>query len=76
MRRKKGELLKKFKDTEDFVQNVGQNKSIIYFKISLCNFLKKFPVLNTFTLSSHYANNSFKTMKSVLSKHPNTLCID
>ena len=76
MRRKKGELLKKFKDTEDFAQNVGQNKSIIYFKISLCNFLKKFPALITFTLSSHYANNSFETMKSVLSKHPNTLCID
>ena len=38
---KQGELLKKFKDTEDFFDNVGQSRSTIYFKISFCKFLMK-----------------------------------
>ena len=38
---KQGELLKKFKDTENFFDNVGQSKSTIYFKISLDELLKK-----------------------------------
>ena len=40
---KEGELLKKFKDTENFFDNVGQSRSTIYFKISLYKFLKKYP---------------------------------
>ena len=46
---KQGELLKKFKDTENFFDNVGQSRSTIYFKISLYKFLKKYPLLKTST---------------------------
>ena len=38
---KQGELLKKFKDTENFFDNVHQCRSTIYFKMSLYKFLKK-----------------------------------
>ena len=30
---KQGELLKKFRDTENFFDSVGQSRSAIYFKI-------------------------------------------
>ena len=39
---KQGQLLKKFKDTENFFDNVGQGRLAIYFKISLYKFLKKY----------------------------------
>ena len=42
---KQGQLLKKFKDTENFFDNVGQSRSTIYFKISLYKFLKKHALL-------------------------------
>ena len=42
---KQGELKKKFKDTKNFLDNVGQSRSTIYFKISLYKFLKKYPFL-------------------------------
>ena len=42
---KKGELLKKFRDTENVFDDVGQSRSTIYFKISLYKFLKKYPLL-------------------------------
>ena len=35
---KQGELLKKFKDTDNVFDNVGQSGSMIYFKISLYKF--------------------------------------
>ena len=58
---KQGEILKKFKDTQNFFDNVGQSKSTIYFKISLYKFLKKYPLLKTSTLQSIYFKNNFKT---------------
>ena len=56
---KEGELFKKFTD------NVGQSKSMIYFKISLYKFLKKYPLLETSTLQSSYFKNNFKAIKVV-----------
>ena len=38
---KQGELSKKFKDAENFFDNVGQSRSTLYLKISLYKFLKK-----------------------------------
>ena len=54
---KEGELFKKFTD------NVGQSKSMIYFKISLYKFLEKYPLLETSTLQSSYFKNNFKAIK-------------
>ena len=56
---KQGELFKKFTD------NVGQSKSMIYFKISLYKFLEKYPLLETSTLQSSYFKNNFKAIKVV-----------
>ena len=56
---KEGELFKKFTD------NVGQSKSMIYFKISLYKFLEKYPLLETSTLQSSYFKNNFKAIKVV-----------
>lgn len=36
----KGQMLKKFKDTEDYIENVGRSRSTVYFKIELYKFLK------------------------------------
>ena len=58
---KQGEILKIFKDTQNFFDNVGQSKSTIYFKISPYKFLKKYPLLKTSTLQSIYFKNNFKT---------------
>ena len=62
---KKGEILKKFKDTEIFFDNVSQSRSMIYFKISLYKFLKKHPLLKKSTLQSSYFKNNFKAIKVV-----------
>ena len=59
---KQGELLKKFKDTENFFDNVGQSRSRINFKISLYKFLKKYPLLKKSTLQSSYFKNNFKVV--------------
>ena len=56
---KEGQLFKKFTD------NVGQSKSMIYFKISLYKFLEKYPLLETSTLQSSYFKNNFKAIKVV-----------
>ena len=32
------QMLKTFKDTEDFSENIGLSRSTIYFKIWLCTF--------------------------------------
>ena len=56
---KQGELLKKFKDTENIFDNVGQSRSTIYFKILLYKFLKKYPLLKS------YFKNKFKAIKVV-----------
>ena len=61
-----GQMLKKFKDTEGFVENVGLSRSTIYFKIRLLRkFLRKYPTLKNSSLSSHYFRNSFKMIKTV-----------
>ena len=57
---KQGELLKRFKDEEQFFDCVGLNRSNIYFKISLYNFLFKFPVLKYSTVTSSYFKSNFK----------------
>ena len=67
---KEGELLKKFKDTENFFDNVGQSRSTIYFKISLYKFLKKYPLLKKSTLRSSYFKNNFKAIKVVCKENP------
>ena len=67
---KEGELLKKFKDTENFFDNVGQSRSTIYFKISLYKFLKKYPSLKKSTLRSSYFKNNFKAIKVVCKENP------
>ena len=40
-----GQMLKKFRDTEDFIENVGLSRSAIYFKIGLYKTFKEFPAL-------------------------------
>ena len=46
-------MLKTFKDTEGFVENVGLSRSTIYFKIGLYKFLKKYPALKNSSLYHH-----------------------
>ena len=53
-------MLRKFKGTEDFIENLRLNRSTIYFKIELYKFLKKFRLLKNSTLSSHYFKNHLK----------------
>ena len=36
----KGQMLKEFRDTEDYIENVGRSRSTVYFKIKLYKFLK------------------------------------
>ena len=66
---KQREILKKFEDTQDFLDD-GQSKSTIYFKISLYKFLKKYPLLKTSTLQSSYFKNNFKAIKVVSKENP------
>ena len=62
---KQEELLKKFKDSNEYFVGVGLNRSNIYFKISLYKFLCKFPLLKNSTLTSSYFNGNFKSIKNV-----------
>lgn len=59
---KQEQLLKKFRETEYFFEAICQSKSTIYFKISLYEFLKKYPALKKCTLSSNYFEKNFKIM--------------
>ena len=61
-----GQLLKKFKDTEHFFDNVVQSRSTIYLKILLYKFLKKYLLLKKSTLQSSY----FKAIKVVCKENP------
>ena len=58
-------MLKKFKNTEEFVENVGLSQLTTHFKIGLYKFLKKYPALKNSSLSSHYFRYSFKMIKKV-----------
>ena len=68
---KQGELLKKFKNSEIFFDNIGQSRLTRYFKISLYKFLKKYPLLKTSTLQSSYFKNNFKAIKVVCKRKSN-----
>ena len=57
------QMLKKFKDMYDFIENIRLSRSTVYFKIGIYKFLKKFPVLKNSTLSAHYFKNHFKLCK-------------
>ena len=71
---KQGELLKEFKDTENFFDHVGQSRSTIYFKIWLYKFLKKYLLLIKSTLQSNYFKNNFKAIE-IVCKENATFCI-
>ena len=58
-------MLKRFRNTEGFVENVELSWSTIYFKIVLYKFWKKCPALKNATLSSHYFRNNFRIIKRV-----------
>ena len=60
-----GKMLKKFKKTENFYDNAGKSRSMIFFKISIYEFLKKYPSLKKSTLPSSYFKNNLKVIKSV-----------
>ena len=50
---KQGELLKCFRDEDEFFDRIGLGRSNIYFKISLYKFLRKFTLLKNSTLTSY-----------------------
>ena len=65
---KLGQLLKKFKDTEHFFDNVDQSRSTIYFEISLYKFLNKYSLLKNSTLQSNCFKNFLKLAKFYVKK--------
>ena len=62
---KQGELLKRFKEEDEFFNSVGLSKSNIYFKMRLFKFLCKFPVLKNSTLTPNYFRSNMKLIKKV-----------
>ena len=62
---KKGELFKKFKDTENLFDNVVQSRSTINFKILFYKFLRIYPTFKKPILQSSYFKNNFETDKVV-----------
>ena len=67
-----GELLKKFKDTGNIFGNVGQSRSMIYFKILLYKFLKECLLLKTSSLQSSLLIITFfisACLGSIICKH-------
>ena len=69
---KQGELMKRFKDSDEFFDGVGLSQSNIYFKIRLYKLLCKFPVLKNSTLTSSYFNSNFKVIKKFCKSDVNT----
>ena len=63
--RKQGQILKTFKEEDDFVNCVDLSRSNIYFKIRLHKFLWKFPVLKKSILAPSYCKTNFKLIKKV-----------
>ena len=63
--RKQGQILKTFKEEDDFVNCVDLSRSNIYFTIRLHKFLCKFPVLKNSTLTPSYFKSNFKLIKKV-----------
>ena len=62
---KQGELLKRFKDSDEFFASGGLSRSKIYFKMRLYKFLCKFLALRNSTHTPGYFKNNFKTIKKV-----------
>ena len=62
---KQGELLKRFKNSNEFFDGVGLSRSNTHFKIRLYKILCKFPALRNSTLTSCYFKNNFKIIKKV-----------
>ena len=62
---KQGELLKRFKEDDEFFDCVGLSRSNICFKIRLFKFLCKFPVLKNSTLAPSYFKSNLKQIKKV-----------
>ena len=69
---KQAELMKRFKDSNEFFDGVGLSQSNIYFKIRLHKLLCKFPVLKNSTLTSSYFNRNFKVIKKICKSDVNT----
>lgn len=62
---KQEQLLTNLGERENFVQNVGQKRSTVYFKIGLHKFFKKYHILTNTTLYSNYFQRNFKVIKMV-----------
>ena len=60
---KESELLKHFRDEDESFDRAGLSRSNIFFKISLCKFLKKITSLTNSSLTSSYVKNNFKLIK-------------
>ena len=58
---KQGELLKRFKESDEFFSRLDLSRSNIYFKICLY----KFPTLKKSTLTSSYFKSNFKFITKV-----------
>ena len=58
-------MLKKFKDTKDFIKDIGLSRSTVHFKTGLYEIFKKNPVFKNWKLSSHYFENLFKMINSI-----------
>ena len=56
---KQGQILKKFREVEDFIQNVRKIKFTIYYKIT------KYPSSKKSTLPSSHFGNNFKAINTV-----------
>ena len=62
---KQGELLKKFKEDDEFFGHVGLSGSNIYFNIGLHKFLCKIPILKKSALMSNYFKSNLKLITKV-----------
>ena len=62
---KQGELLQKFKESNEFYSRVGLSRSNIYFKKPLHKFLCKYTVLKKSILTSGFFKSNFKLIKKV-----------
>ena len=63
-----GQILKKIKKSDQFLETVHLSKSNIYFKNNVCKFATKYLLLKNSTLSSNYFENNFKMIKAVLQR--------
>ena len=66
---KRGQLLKGFKESQEFFETVGLSRSTIYFKMNLYKFFSKYPVVKSPTLPPNYFKNTFKMIMKVLQEH-------